>query len=439
MDDRSTPPRKPNKIKTGLISRTFTTAKLSARLGMGATKKLLNVSADNPEKAIEVAAKLVHEFDGMKGLMMKFGQMASYLGTHLPPEAREILATLQASSTAMAFEDVRDLIEAELNAPIENCFDQFEETAFAAASIGQVHKAVVNGKPVAVKVQYPGIETLLSMDLKLVGNLFTVFMAGTAMPGRAMAQELKARLLEECDYELEASNQLKIRALSESTSGEHIPAVVTSHSSRRVLTTEFCNGMSFQDFCHSASQAQKNQAGLTIFTHTMNAIFRHCYFNGDPHPGNYLFHPDGRVTFLDFGCIKKFDPTYINNWKAMAKSILEQRKSDNLKATDAMGLIGRMKAFDHDHHWEMMNHVYSPFTTEAPFTFTHEFNSKTTSLMIWENKNKFSGAMPADFLFINRLQWGLAAILADMGATARFAEPFRSAVYADAVPAFKPN
>lgn len=171
----------------------------------------------------------------------------------------------------------------------------------------------------------------------------------------------------------------------------------------------------------------------------MNAIFRHCYFNGDPHPGNYLFHADGSVTFLDFGCIKKFDPRYIERWKTMAKSILEQNKEANLHATDAMGLIGKMKSFDHDHHWEMMNHVYTPFKANGAFTFSHDFNSKTTSLMIWENKNKFSSAMPADFLFINRLQWGLAAILADMNATAVFSKPFSEAVYADAEPLFTPN
>ena len=86
-----------------------------------------------------------------------------------------------------------------------------------------------------------------------------------------------------------------------------------------------------------------------------------------------------------------------------------------------------------------MNHVYTPFTTDAPFTFNHEFNSKTTSLMLWENKNRFSGAMPADFLFINRLQWGLAAILADMNAEAVYSVPFKDAVYAEAVPLFEPN
>lgn len=175
MDERVTksPSKNKTKLKKSFISRTFSTAKLSTRLGMGAAKKLLNVEVNNPEKAVEIAAKLVQEFDGMKGLMMKFGQMASYLGTHMPEEARELLATLQASSTAMDFEDVRLLIEMELNAPIESCFDTFEEQAFAAASIGQVHRATVNGQQLAVKVQYPDIEKLLSMDLSLVGNLFT--------------------------------------------------------------------------------------------------------------------------------------------------------------------------------------------------------------------------------------------------------------------------
>jgi predicted unusual protein kinase regulating ubiquinone biosynthesis (AarF/ABC1/UbiB family) len=171
----------------------------------------------------------------------------------------------------------------------------------------------------------------------------------------------------------------------------------------------------------------------------MNAIFRHCYFNGDPQPGNYLFHPDGSVTFLDFGCIKKFKPEYINRWKDMAKSILEQRKADNLHATEAMGLIGKKKSFDHDSHWQLMNHVYTPFKSEGAFTYSHDFNAHTTNLMLWENKNKFSGAMPSDFLFINRLQWGLAAVLADMDATAVFSKPFKQAVYADAVPLFEPN
>ncbi|MDX1695004.1 MAG: AarF/ABC1/UbiB kinase family protein [Ketobacteraceae bacterium] len=430
-------PRKTAKIKKSFVGRAFSTARLSGRLGIGAARKLLNTGDMDPEKAVKIATKLVNEFDGMKGLMMKFGQMASYLGTHMPPEARELLAQLQSNSTAMEFSLVRHIVEQELQAPIEECFDDFQEEAFAAASIGQVHKATVNGRPVAVKVQYPDIDRLLAMDLKLVGNLFTLFMMGTNMPGKAMAEELRDRILEECDYENEAHNQLTIRNLCENTSEEHIPDVLLSHSSRRVLTTELVQATDFQTFCRTADQETRNRAGLIIFRHTMNAIFRHCYFNGDPHPGNYLFHADGRVTFLDFGCIKKFELSYIERWKQMARSVIEQDKAANYEATDAMGLIGNKKSFDHDFHWDMINHVYTPFKTDGIFCYSHEHNAETNKLMLWDNKNKFSAAMPSDFLFINRLQWGLAAVLADLNACNRYGPVFREAVYSEAVPLFK--
>ena len=436
MDDTPAKSKK-RKLKKSFLGRTVSTARLSTRLGMGAAKKLLNTRDMDPDKAVEIAAKLVNEFDGMKGLIMKFGQMASYLGTHMPPEARELMAKLQASSTAMEFAQVRDIIESELKAPIESCFDDFEEQAFAAASIGQVHKARVNGRDVAVKVQYPDIEKLISMDLTLVGNLFTVLMLGTSMPGKAMAKELRDRVLEECDYHLEAKNQLAVRNLCQNVSGEHIPDVLLSHSRRRVLTTEFIDGTDFQTFCRTADQVTKNKAGLNIFRHTINAIFRHSYFNGDPHPGNYLFHEDGNVTFLDFGCIKKFDVDFIHRWKRMAKSILEQNKAENYLATDALGLIGNRKKFDHDFHWEMMNHVYTPFKEDQEFCYDHEHNADTNNYMLWENKNTFSAAMPGDFLFINRLQWGLAAVLADLNACNNYSRVFKDAVYAEMTPLFQ--
>ena len=425
------------KLKQNLFSRGLTTAKLSSRLGIGAAKKLFNAQNNDPDKAVELATKLVNEFDGMKGLLMKFGQMASYLGTHMPPEAREVLAQLQANSTAMPYSAVKEIIEHELKAPIASLFDEFDEKAFAAASIGQVHKAKVNGQAVAVKVQYPDIEKLISADLSLVGNLFSLLMLGTKMPGRDMARELRARVLEECDYTLEAQNQLTIRALSAERENEYVPDVLLSHSTKRVLTSEFIDALDFQSFCKSASQEAKNKAGLAIFSNTMNAIFKHAYFNGDPQPGNYLFRPDGSVVFLDFGCIKKFEPSYIEKWKRLALSVVEQDKTSNLVATKEMGLVGNEKRFDHDFHWEMMNHVYKPYLSETPFTYSHEHNQKTNEYLLWENKNRFSARMPADFLFINRLQWGLAAVLADLSASNLYKPVFEAAIKAQIQSAFE--
>lgn len=364
--------------------------------------------------------------------MMKLGQMASYLGTHMPKEARDALATLQSSSTAMDSSTIQQIIESEFGKPIDAMFDCFEPEAFAAASIGQVHRAVLNGQLVAVKVQYPDIEKLVTMDLRLVGNLFSFLTLGTSMPGKEMAIELRSRILEECDYILEAEHQDKVKALCSSERFEQVPGVIASHSSRRVLTSEFVDGLDFQTFCKTADQETKNIAAMAIFEHTFDAIFKHCYFNGDPHPGNYLFGKEGTVTFLDFGCIKKFDVEFINRWKAMAKSILEQDQEANLTATKALGMIGNEKKFDHDFHWEMVNHVYQPFMAKEPFTYDNAYNSKTNELMLWQNKNRMSARMPSEFLFINRLQWGLAAILADLNATNLWNPVFRNAIYSDA-------
>lgn len=435
---------KPTGIKSGLFSRTFSTAKLSARLGLGAAKRMLKSEATTADNAVEVMTELAQEFDSMKGLIMKFGQMASTLGAHLPEEARAALAKLQSNATAMPFESVRDCIETALGKPIEQAFDTFEETAFAAASIGQVHRAQINGRAVAVKVQYPDIEKVLRMDLKVVGHLFATLTAGTSLDGRGIAKELSAHVLEECDYLKEAEHQRRVKTLCKAPTNEHIgaqyvPEVITSHSSKRVLTTEYVDAMSFDTFRHTASQAIKNKAALTIFTHSMRAIFSHCYFNGDPHPGNYLFHADGSVTFLDFGCVKKFDLQLIKMWKRLAISILEHNKSDNLLATDALNLIGKKHRFDHDFHWEFMSHLYTPYRQDTPFQYTKAFNAKTNQYLLWDNKNRFSAKMPPDFLFINRLQWGMAALLADLEAQAIWSAPFQETVYGPASPLFSAN
>lgn len=450
---------KPPKIKSGLLSRTFSTAKLSTRLGLGAAKRMLNKEVSPADNAVEVITKLADEFDSMKGLIMKFGQMASTLGAHLPEDARAALAKLQSDATAMPFESVRSCIEAELGKPIESAFDSFEEKAFAAASIGQVHRAKIKGQSVAVKVQYPDIEKILKIDLKVVGHLFSTLTMGSALDGRGLAKELSKHVLDECDYLKEAENQIRVKKLCESQhinkseyntntqavdscnlGAQYVPDVISSHSSLRVLTTEYVDAMSFDEFRHAATQPIKNKAALTIFAHSFSAIFSHCYFNGDPHPGNYLFHPDGSVTFLDFGCVKKFDLSLINTWKRLAKSVLEQDKNENFQVTQLLNLIGKNNEFNHDFHWEFMNHLYQPYRQETPFRYTKQFNAKTNQYLLWDNKNRFSAKMPPDFLFINRLQWGLAALLADLNAEAIWSSPFQHVVYGPASPLFtEPN
>ncbi len=415
-------------IKRDRLSRTLTTAKLTMLLGRKVIKKLLNGEPLSPEDALKAMTKLASELDGMKGLLMKFGQIASYLGAQLPPQARAELEKLQSTSSAMPYDQVRALIEEE--------FDAFETEAFAAASIGQVHKAIYNGRYVAVKVQYPGIDRLVGLDLKLIGNLFLALFAATSMPGKALVKELTDRLLEECDYELEASRQICIRDRlldnpSQYADGTYVPEVILSRTTKRVLTSELIDARPFQAFRDEPHQELKDLAGRRIFYHAFESIFGLCYFNGDPQPGNYLFGDNAQVIFIDFGCIKTFTLEFIHQWKNLAKSILEDDFSRFRSSTIDLGLVGNKNRFDFDFHYEMMKHIYTPYSSDLPFRYTHEFNKKTNEYLIWQNKNRLYARLPPDFLFINRLQWGLASVLADLNAEAVWSNMFKQVIYGD--------
>ena len=228
-------------IAKGFRGRTMVTAKLGIKLGMKAAKTALNLD-DKPSDegaALALAMDLMEEIDGLKGLVMKFGQMASYLGTSFPPDAQRMLAKLQAEASALPFDEVRPILEEELGDSVDSLFDTFDETAFAAASIGQVHKAVYQGQSVAVKIQYPGIEDAIRSDLKTIGNILLIGLTGALQDGKALTSELRQRILEECDYRQEAINQQYFCDVYKDQPEIIIPKIYTECSSKRVLTSEF--------------------------------------------------------------------------------------------------------------------------------------------------------------------------------------------------------
>lgn len=326
----------------------------------------------------------------------------------------------------MAFERIARVIEDELGGPPASLFDTFEEIPFAAASLGQVHRATLGGRTLAVKVQYPDIERLIAADLKLVGRLGRFVMALSPVDGGSLVDELRERVKEECDYVAEAQNQRLFRGLLEDLGGQ-VPQVVEERSSRRVLTSTHSAGLPFQAFCDAASQPIKDRAGTNIFAAAFTCIFQHCVYNADPHPGNYLFTEQGQVVFLDFGCIKRFDAGFIDRWKRLALTVLDDDRPGFKDALDATGLVARPRRFDYDYHWQLMQYLYEPFLT-APFTFTHEYVRRSYDLMIFRNPNRFSTGMTRDWLFVNRLQWGLNSVLATLEATGPWNDLFRGVV-----------
>lgn len=415
-------PRSLNGLARGFRKRTLVTARLATKAGFGMLGKTLRPNARakdrTDEQAEQAAAKLVAELDGLKGILMKFGQMASYLDGALPPAAQKVLAQLQAESTPMSYPLIADIVAAELGSPPDECFDEFDEQPFAAASIGQVHRAVLDGRDLAVKVQYPDMEATFRSDLRTLGTLTRVATVGSPLAGGDLVAELRERIEEECDYRCEADNQRLFRALLRDHPHARVPDVVAERSSKRVLTSEKMAGQTFAEFRDNASREARNKAAAIIFEVCMSSIFRHATFNADPHPGNYLFAHDGAVVFLDYGCIKRFSVDFIERWKRFVKVVLSGQRQRFPDALCDLGLVAKTKGFDWDYQWQVFQFLYTPFISPQPYTYTREHVARSYDVMMWKNPNKFKLTLPRDWLFVNRLQWGLQSVIAHLDASA---------------------
>ena len=262
-------------------------------------------------RQLQAAERVLDVLGQMKGAAMKIGQVASFVDTGaLPKEAHERLeaklAKLRDSAPRVSFDQMRKVIEADMGQKLDEVFAEFETEAFAAASIGQVYRARLHdGRRVAVKVQYPGIANAVRADVQNLGLLLRL--AKTLAPGmdpKAMAQEIRERLTEELDYEIEAQTH---RAFARTWRGHPfvvIPEVVTELSGERVLVTEYMDGMGF-DQVKELPGAERDRFGEIVFRFFVGSLYRTRRFSADPHPGNYLLLDDGRVAFIDFGMSKR--------------------------------------------------------------------------------------------------------------------------------------
>jgi predicted unusual protein kinase regulating ubiquinone biosynthesis (AarF/ABC1/UbiB family) len=279
---------------------------------------------------MKAAHQLVRVLGGMRGAAMKVGQTLSAVDLglvpeELRPEMQEILAELQHSAKPVSFEAIRKVAEADLGQPLTKAFADFDPEPIAAASIGQVHRATLgDGRDVAVKIQYPGIAEAIQSDMKnlrLGLKLLNVIAPG--IDTAAIADELRERIAEELDYELEASNQ---RAMSRAYRGHPfvtVPDAITDLSRERVIVSEYIDGKRFAEV-KGLPQPERNQIGEILTRFYVNGPLRHRLLNGDPHPGNTLFMADGRVAFLDFGFFKRLSNAEVESLKATTRATHEQ-------------------------------------------------------------------------------------------------------------------
>jgi len=300
-------------------------------------------------QALETADRIVKVLGGMKGAAMKVGQTLSVLDPGMVPgpyrdEFQAKLAQLQTMAPTVSFKDMRKVIEQDLGEPLKAVFADFDEEAIAAASIGQVYRATLHdGRPVAVKVQYPGIKDVVRADLKNLGMLLRL--AARFAPGldtKEIAEEITERITEELDYELEAMNH---RALAREYRGHPfivVPPVITELCRERVIVTEFIDGRKFADI-RTDTDEDKSRWGEILFRFYVNGPYRHLLLNGDPHPGNSLFMADRNVAFIDFGFFKRQTPEDVADQLEILKACYAQDAERLFELTVEQGIISKTR------------------------------------------------------------------------------------------------
>jgi len=307
-----------DRIPTSRIVRTARVARLAAGQG---TRRLgtqaANLGRDEKGKQaalerrhLEAAEQIVAALGTMKGAAMKMGQVLSFLDVGLVPEEhrdefQRKLGELRDAAPKVRFSDMRKVIESELEAPLEAIFASFDEEPVAAASIGQVYRArLPDGREVAVKVQYPGVAQAVRADMQNLGMILRLMkQIAPGLDAKATAEEVRARIGDELDYELEAQNQRSLSRIFRGHPFIVVPGVLTELSREKVIVTEFVRGAGF-DSIKERDQATRDRVGEIVFRFFFGCMYRHHQFSGDPHPGNFMLMDDGKVAFVDFGLFK---------------------------------------------------------------------------------------------------------------------------------------
>ena len=275
----------------------------------------------------DIGVQIADTLGEMKGAVMKVGQIASQYKDIFPPEVARAIAKLQRQAPAMPFVEIKQQVEKELGKPLEQIFRHFEEQPFAAASIGQVHKATLpNGTEVVVKVQYPGVDEACESDLKQVRlalRLMGVLKVDKKLQDR-LFKEIQDSLHEELNYEIEAQNLQVFKTFHQALDSKIIiPKVYTEYSSRRILTLSLEKGESIET-ASTWDLTVRNDIGRRLIRALGQEIFFLKRFHCDPHPGNFAFREDGSVIIYDFGGVKTLSSEIIGHFKSLVRAARQQ-------------------------------------------------------------------------------------------------------------------
>lgn len=424
-----------SEIRVGRVRRTIPVVGFAARAAGGRIAAGLRSAAGDSDAVEEFHLRTAQRYADLlghsKGVLMKAGQLMS---TYQVDSAgagpfgvyQKALERLQADAPPMDSSTAAAVIAAELHTPITELFAEFSDRPIAAASIGQVHRATTHdGLDVAVKVQYPGVAQAIRDDLANTELLATFMKLGTSLTPRSMrtdqrsaAAEVADRIAEEVDYRHEARSITRFAELYRGHPTIRVPEVVPELSTARVLTMTYLDGVSWAH-ARSAGQELRDRWSQTIGLFAFGAYRHSNMFNADPHPGNYRFSLDGTVGFVDFGCIKQFP-------EPVRRCILQTFRATVNGDPDEVFRLARLNGFvpaDSDltaaevfAWWEMMcDNVIGA----QPHTFTAGDSTSVMRTLFDDSTAGVAGrklAIPSDFIMLARINLGINAVMADLGA-----------------------
>jgi hypothetical protein len=438
-----------DKIPTSRVARTTRVGRLAAGQAVrqfGTRAANLARSEDKAQAAldrrqVQTAEQIVAVLGTMKGAAMKLGQVMSFLDVGLVPEEfreefQEKLAALRDAAPKVSFQQMKKVIEDEYEEPLDEVFETFDPVPIAAASIGQVYKArMPDGRDVAVKVQYPGVASAVRADMQNLGMILRLMKRiAPGLDPQALGDEIRSRIDEELDYELEAANQRTLARIFRGHPFIVVPDVITRLSRERVVVSEFVSGRGFEEI-KQLPQAERDRIGEMIFRFYFGCMYRHHQFSGDPHPGNSLLLDDGRMAFLDFGLFKRI-PAEVAEFELQVQRLGgEGRATELIELLHDGGFIGDPSFYTEDKIMAQFHDLTWWYTTDEEILLTPEIATEVL-IQMSDPRSRHWGSMrhetlPPDHLFGRRLETLTLAVLGQLRAKANWHRITREWAYGD--------
>lgn len=427
-------------LQTTRLGRSWRPAWLAARTGgrwlrsRTAWGEMRTTKRD--EFRLRTAEDVTRTMGEMKGAVMKLGQVMSLMTGMVPEEMTGELASLHSGAPPMAYALVEQVFREEFGRKPEELFRRFEREPFAAASIGQVHRAtLMDGSAAAVKVQYPGVREAIAHDLANAGMLISMAgMLSRGLDAGPVVRDLRQGILGELDYRKELKNQQRFGDIYRGHGFVRVPKVYPELSSERVLVQEYIDGEPLSRAAE-LSQRERDRIAEMIFRFAFGNFYRHHLFNGDPHPGNYLILRDGTLAFVDYGCVVDFDAEIVRRFEALIDALLRDDREGWRRATEAVGVLRPGAPFDTETLYEHLHWFWRPILADE-VTFTRELagemvrrNAATTGqggqINRWLN-------IPEGMVFLSRINFGLAGLFSGLGASGQWRSIIREYIYGEA-------